>query len=181
MEQQLQQQQQQIAELLQTVQRLQQQQQQREAAGQAPGQPVRIAQRFEGVIDAKIIGKVKQFDGSRAGWSTWEFHWRAYMVANDKRYRDFFEKLDDKTLEQLEDAKNATMRVDTSALHAGARDARRLSRRDHRAQRPARRGRPGMDLTEGRVCTRRAWQRRSAHEAAHVHAVRAEHGRGEPD
>ncbi|CAK0861483.1 unnamed protein product, partial [Prorocentrum cordatum] len=40
------------------------------------------------------------------------FHWRAYMAANDKRYRDFFEKLDDKTLEQLDDAKNATMSVD---------------------------------------------------------------------
>ncbi|CAK0844656.1 unnamed protein product [Prorocentrum cordatum] len=39
------------------------------------------------------MGKVKQFDGSGSGWSTWEFHWRAYM-------------------DQLDDAKNATMNVD---------------------------------------------------------------------
>ncbi|CAK0804855.1 unnamed protein product, partial [Prorocentrum cordatum] len=65
-----------------------------------------------GVLDAKTIGKVKQFDGSRRAWSTWEFHWRACTVANYKRCKDLFEELDDKTLGQLDDAKNATMSAD---------------------------------------------------------------------
>eukprot|EP00959_Pyramimonas_sp_CCMP1952_P011101 232531-Pyramimonas_sp.AAC.1 len=34
------------------------------------------------------------------------------MVANDQRYREFFDKLDEKNLEHLDDAKNATMSVD---------------------------------------------------------------------
>ncbi|CAK0810872.1 unnamed protein product [Prorocentrum cordatum] len=34
------------------------------------------------------------------------------MVANDKRYKDFFEKLDDKTSDQLDDATNAATSVD---------------------------------------------------------------------
>ncbi|CAK0845688.1 unnamed protein product, partial [Prorocentrum cordatum] len=55
---------------------------------------------------------VKQFGCSKSGWSTWEFHWRAFMVANDKRYKEFLEKLDGETLDQLDVAKNATMSVD---------------------------------------------------------------------
>ncbi|CAK0848098.1 unnamed protein product, partial [Prorocentrum cordatum] len=101
-----------IADLLATVQQLQTQQRQQQQQAQPAAPVMRIAQRFEGVLDAKIIGKVKQFDGTRGGWSTWGFHWRAYMVANDQRYREFFDKLDEKNLEHLDDAKNATMSVD---------------------------------------------------------------------
>ncbi|CAK0844151.1 unnamed protein product [Prorocentrum cordatum] len=99
MEAQLLAQQQQIADLLATVQQLQAHQRQQQQQAQPAAPAVRIAQRFEGVLDAKIMGKVKQFDGTRSSWSTWEFHWRAYM-------------LDEKDLEHLDDAKTAAMSVD---------------------------------------------------------------------
>eukprot|EP00959_Pyramimonas_sp_CCMP1952_P432691 9061335-Pyramimonas_sp.AAC.1 len=66
MEAQLLAQQQQIADLLATVQQLQAHQRQQQQQAQPAAPAVRIAQRFEGVLDAKIMGKVKQFDGTRS-------------------------------------------------------------------------------------------------------------------
>eukprot|EP00959_Pyramimonas_sp_CCMP1952_P389311 8157656-Pyramimonas_sp.AAC.1 len=51
--------------------------------------------RMEGILDSKIVGKVKQFDGQRSSWKTFEFHWKAYLVANDFRFRRMFQAIED--------------------------------------------------------------------------------------
>ena len=47
--------------------------------------------RPESVLDPKLVGRVKPFDGQRSSWKTWEFHWKAYLVSQDKAYQEFFE------------------------------------------------------------------------------------------
>jgi len=50
--------------------------------------------RPESVLDPKIIGRVKPFDGQRSSWKTWEFHWKAYLVSQDRAYQKFFQGID---------------------------------------------------------------------------------------
>ena len=46
-------------------------------------------------MDPKILHKVKPFDGQRSSWKTFSFQYRAYLIAQDRRYRDLLEKCED--------------------------------------------------------------------------------------
>ena len=54
---------------------------------------------WESVMDTKMINKAKPFDGSRENWRSWEFHWKAYMVAHDHRYLAFIKATEASTTE----------------------------------------------------------------------------------
>ena len=47
------------------------------------------------MMDPKILHKVKPFDGQRSSWKTFSFQYRAYLIAQDRRYRDLLEKCED--------------------------------------------------------------------------------------
>ena len=48
------------------------------------------------LLDPKILHKVQPF-GHRTSWKTFEFQWRAYLIALDRNYRELLEKIDDTT------------------------------------------------------------------------------------
>ncbi|CAK0850454.1 unnamed protein product [Prorocentrum cordatum] len=76
----------QIAEMRGQLQGQQQAQQQ--------AQQQRVAPRGE-MMDPKILHKVKPFDGQRSSWTTFSFQYRAYLIAQDRRYRDLLERCED--------------------------------------------------------------------------------------
>ena len=45
---------------------------------------------FEATMEPKMLQKMKSFAGTRASWRSWEFHWKAYLIAHDSRYREWF-------------------------------------------------------------------------------------------
>ena len=49
------------------------------------------------LLDPKILHKVQPFDGQRASWRSFECQWRAYLIAQDRRYRELLTKIDDPT------------------------------------------------------------------------------------
>ncbi|CAK0811173.1 unnamed protein product [Prorocentrum cordatum] len=61
---------------------------------QQQAQQQRVAPRGE-MMDPKILHKVKPFDGHRASWKTFSFQYRAYLIAQDRRYRDLLERCED--------------------------------------------------------------------------------------
>ncbi|CAK0866686.1 unnamed protein product [Prorocentrum cordatum] len=61
---------------------------------QQQAQQQRAAPRGE-MMDPKILHKVKPFDGHRASWKTFSFQYRAYLIAQDRRYRDLLERCED--------------------------------------------------------------------------------------
>ena len=52
------------------------------------------------------------FDGQRTTWKTFEFQWRAYLIAKDRKYRELLEKIDDPT----EDVRNVDLDVENQEL-----------------------------------------------------------------
>ena len=52
------------------------------------------------LLDPKILHKVQPFDGHRTSWKTFEFQWRAYLIALDRKYRELLDKIDDPTKEE---------------------------------------------------------------------------------
>ena len=44
------------------------------------------------LLDPKILHKVQPFDGQRTSWKTFEFQWRACLIAQDRKYRELLEK-----------------------------------------------------------------------------------------
>ena len=67
-----------------------------EMRGQLQGQAdrQRAAPRGE-MMDPKILHKVKPFDGQRSSWKTFSFQYKAYLIAQDRRYRALLEKSED--------------------------------------------------------------------------------------
>ena len=45
------------------------------------------------LLEPKIIHKVQPFDGQRTSWKTFEFQWRAYLIAQDRKYRELLYKI----------------------------------------------------------------------------------------
>ena len=64
------------------------------------------------LLDPKILHKVQPFDGQRTTWKTFEFQWRAYLIAQDRKYRELLEKIDDPT----EDVRNIVLDVENQEL-----------------------------------------------------------------
>jgi len=52
------------------------------------------ARRPEGLLDPKMVGKVKQFDGHRGSWKTWEFHWKAWHISQEFRWQRWFQQVE---------------------------------------------------------------------------------------
>ena len=61
---------------------------------QQQAQQQRVAPRGE-IMDPKILHKVKPFDGQRSSWKAFNFQYRAYLIAQDRRYRDLLEQCED--------------------------------------------------------------------------------------
>jgi len=81
-----------------------------QAQGQVQLLSTQIASRADsavhtGVIESKLVEKVRPFNGERASWRTWEFMWRSYLVSQNNAYSGFFQKVDTDVDERL----NATM------------------------------------------------------------------------
>ncbi len=51
-----------------------------------------------------MLQKMKQFEGTKSTWRSWEFHWKAYLIAHDGRYRDFFAAVESSSCEVLNSA-----------------------------------------------------------------------------
>ena len=49
------------------------------------------------LLDPKILHKVQPFDGHRTSWKTFEFQWRAYLIAQDRKYGELLDKNEDPT------------------------------------------------------------------------------------
>ena len=64
------------------------------------------------LLDPKILHKVQPFDGQRTTWKTFEFQWRAYFIAQDQKYRELLEKIDNLT----EDVRNIDLDVENQEL-----------------------------------------------------------------
>ena len=47
------------------------------------------------MMDPRILHKVKPFDGQRSSWKTFNFQYKAYLIAQDRRYRALLEKCED--------------------------------------------------------------------------------------
>ena len=65
------------------------------------------------LLDPKILHKVQPFDGQRTSWKTFEFQWRAYLITQDRKYRELLDKIDDST----KDVRNGDPR-ESGAEHA---------------------------------------------------------------
>ena len=98
---------QQVRELVEQVQRLTAESQQMrtdlqqrdvaiaEMRGQIQGQADRDRGPRGEMMDPKILHKVKPFDGQRSSWKTFSFQYKAYLIAQDRRYRPLLEKCED--------------------------------------------------------------------------------------
>ena len=64
------------------------------------------------LLDPKILHKVQPFDGQRPSWKTFEFKWRAYLIAQDRKYRELFDKIDDPT----KDVRNGDLDLENQEL-----------------------------------------------------------------
>jgi hypothetical protein len=71
----------------------------------APAAPGMSSRGFESIMDPKMLQKMKSFDGTRASWRSWEFHWKAYLIAHDGRYRGWFADIE----AYKEDVKNTDL------------------------------------------------------------------------
>ena len=109
------------------------------------------------LLDPKILHKVQPFDGQRTTWKTFEFQWRACLIAQDRKYRELLEKIDDPS-------KHRPGRREPRTEHAvvfcsGPRDAKRKCWRVDSEEREPRRRRHGLETNPGRVRFDRAWER----------------------
>ena len=75
-------------------QQAQQMQQQQQVHNMLTTQVTAKRESHEGIMDTKMLQKVKQFDGTRKGWKTWEFQWRAFLMAQDRRFRPLLQRVD---------------------------------------------------------------------------------------
>ena len=64
------------------------------------------------LFDPKILHKVQPFDQHRTSWKTFKFQWRAYLIAQDSKYRELLEKIDDPT----KDVRNGDLNLENQEL-----------------------------------------------------------------
>ena len=64
------------------------------------------------LLDPKILHKVQQFDGQRTSWKTFEFQWRAHLIAQDRKHRELLDKIDDPT----KDVRNGDLDLENQEL-----------------------------------------------------------------
>ena len=64
------------------------------------------------LLDPKILDKVQPFDGHRTSWKTFEFQWRACLIAQDMKYRELLDKIDDPT----KDVRNGDLDLENQEL-----------------------------------------------------------------
>ena len=64
------------------------------------------------LLETKILHKVQPFDGHRTSWKTFEFQWRAYLIAQDRKYRELLEKID----ELAKDVRNGDLDLENQEL-----------------------------------------------------------------
>ena len=97
-------------------------------------------------MDPKIPHKVQPFNGHRTSWKTFEFHWRAYLIAQDRKYRELLDKIDDPT----KDVRNGDLDLENQGLWDATRERGRVD-----SKKPRGRCR-GMETDSRRVCLDRA-------------------------
>ena len=64
------------------------------------------------LLDPKILHKVQPFDGQGTSWKTFEFQWRAFLIAQDRKYRELLDKIDDPT----KDVRNGDLDLENQEL-----------------------------------------------------------------
>ena len=57
----------------------------------------RLGPGWSELSDPMILHKVQHIDGQRTSWKTFEFHWKACFIAQDRKYREFLDQIDDPT------------------------------------------------------------------------------------
>ena len=111
------------------------------------------------LLDPKILHKVQPFDGQRTSWKTFEFQWRANLIAQDRKYRELLERIDDPTKDVRNgdlDLENQELSMHAAVLCSGPCDAKREREEVDREERETRRRCCGMEIDSWRTCLNRA-------------------------